>query len=171
MGGVMGLSLIGDPLLPESSVSPGPDKIVSDPLLVALMAVVRVLAGAELVGLSFVEKRFFVSAVVRADGADLRLGSEGGEWMELSMDACGGGLLREDWCRLRLENRDLSSCGDATADRFSFEFVQQDPDIAATCGYALLRKGTRTDSSMSSYVFATATSRIWGLGGSAEGVR
>jgi hypothetical protein len=51
--------------------------------------------GLELVGLSLVEKRLFVRAVVSADGADLRFGTGGGEWIDLSNDPCGGGLLRE----------------------------------------------------------------------------
>ena len=40
-GGVIGQSFIGDPLLPESSVSPGPEYIASDALLVVLSAADR----------------------------------------------------------------------------------------------------------------------------------
>ena len=76
--------MVGEPLLPESSVRPGPESTVSEPLLVALTAVVRVFGGLvydglELVGLSLAEKRLFVRAVVSADGADLRFGIGGGE--------------------------------------------------------------------------------------------
>lgn len=101
-GGVMGLSLVGEPLLPESSVRPGPEIMLSEPLLVALIAVVREQGGWELVGLSLVENRCFANAVVSAEGADLRFGIEGGAEYEPSNDPtpnpcpCGGGLLREE---------------------------------------------------------------------------
>lgn len=39
------------------------------------------------------------------------------------------------------------------------------------CIYALFRNGTSTDSSISSYVFNTAGSRISGWGGRSEGAR
>ena len=91
----MGLSWMGEPLLPESSVRFGPQGVVSDPLLVALVAIVRGTVGTELVGLNLVEKRDLVSAVVRADGADLRLGIGGGDCIVLSREPWGGGLLLE----------------------------------------------------------------------------
>jgi len=68
-------------------VRPDPEKTVSEPLLVALTAVVRVFGGTELVGLSLVENRFFVKAVVSAEGADLRFGTGGGEWTDASIEA------------------------------------------------------------------------------------
>ena len=77
-GGVIGHSFVGDPLLPESSVSPGPEYIASDALLVLLSAADKECEGAELVGLSLAEKRERESAVVRAEGADWRLLSDDG---------------------------------------------------------------------------------------------
>lgn len=90
--------------MPESSARPRPGNVASDPLLVTLMAVVRDAGGALLVGLSIAENRFFVKAVVRAEGADLRFMWFGGEYDELSSD-CGGGLLRDE-CLLPLVNLD-----------------------------------------------------------------
>lgn len=103
-GGVIGLSVVGEPLLPESSVRPGPGKVASDTLLVTLVAVVKGTEGALLVGLSIAENRLFVRAVVRAEGADLRFMCRG----ELEKDwssVCGGGLLRDE-CLLPLVNLD-----------------------------------------------------------------
>lgn len=94
MGGVIGLSLTGEPLLPESSVKAAPEKTASEQGVVKVEDCVQ---GAELVGLILVEKRLLVRAVVSAEGADLRFGKEGGENGRRSSGVCGGGLLREGW--------------------------------------------------------------------------
>ena len=89
VGGVIGLSFVGLPVLPLSSVMPGPEllpeRFRSDPLLVVPPLVVAAVvekfaaAGAEVVGESLTLNRALFIAVANCDGADIRLTAEGGE--------------------------------------------------------------------------------------------
>lgn len=60
---------------------PGPELelLASEPLLVPLAEVVRGAAGAEVDGESLADRRDFVRAVVRFEGADFRLSDDDGE--------------------------------------------------------------------------------------------
>ena len=56
--------------------------------------------------------------------------------------------------------------GTLSSDRF---MGYEDIVGCAVCGYALFRNGTRTESSISSYIFATAGSSLSGDGGISAG--
>lgn len=165
MGGVMGPSPVGDEMSPESSVSCGtsPEAASSPPLVGGCADCGAVDELAELVGLSFIEKRCLVSPVVSVDGGDVCEAELVGEKCG-SLRAEVGGLWRDCLC---LRKSDRSSCGFVSSS--SEDRCGNEPVVAgAVCGVRLSRKGTSTESSINSYTFDTARSNFSGRGGSAE---
>lgn len=121
------------------------------------------LTDTELVGLSLVENRFLLAL----EGSDvgptcLLLGNDGGSVAVLE-NFCwvDGGLDRP---KRGLRNMDFSSRGLAGSSHAQDECVGE----SGFRGDMLLRKGTSTESSISSYTFATARSSVSGGAGACE---